>query len=65
VVLEARDRVGGRTTGQRMSDGHDRPFWRDEGLSGHASSPDLPLSFVLHNVPHGSGHGVLVGFAEG
>jgi len=44
---------------------YDRPFWREDGLSGHVSSPDLPLSFVLDNVPHGSPHGVLVGFAEG
>jgi monoamine oxidase len=44
---------------------YDRPFWRDEGLSGHVSSPDLPLSVVLDNVPHGSQHGVLLAFAEG
>jgi monoamine oxidase len=44
---------------------YDHPFWRDEGLSGQAGSPDLPLSFTFDNSPPEGIPGVLVGFLEG
>lgn len=44
---------------------YSKPFWREAGLSGHASSPEHPLSVVVDNCPDGSGRGVLVGFFEG
>ncbi|MFF6983729.1 flavin monoamine oxidase family protein [Streptomyces sp. NPDC008343] len=44
---------------------YDRPFWREDGLSGQVVSLEDPLSVVLDNTPHGSKHGVLVGFFEG
>ncbi|MCM2387597.1 flavin monoamine oxidase family protein [Streptomyces albipurpureus] len=44
---------------------YDRPFWREAGLSGYASSPEHPLSVAIDNTPHGSERGVLAGFVEG
>ena len=44
---------------------YDRPFWRREGLSGQAVSLTGPARVVFDNSPHGSDHGVLLGFLEG
>jgi monoamine oxidase len=44
---------------------YERPFWREAGLSGHASSLTHPLSTVLDNCRDDSRYGVLVGFFEG
>ncbi|MGY2049766.1 flavin monoamine oxidase family protein [Methylobacterium sp. JK268] len=41
-----------------------RPFWRGQGLSGLASSPDLPVSLVYDNSPADAAVGILVGFLE-
>lgn len=44
---------------------YDEPFWRSDGLSGEAGSPELPVSFTFDNSPPEGVPGVLVGFAEG
>jgi monoamine oxidase len=44
---------------------YERPFWRDEGLSGEAASIDGPVSVVLDNSPPDGSPGVLVTFLEG
>lgn len=44
---------------------YERPFWRDDGLSGQAGSFDDPLSFTFDNSPPDGSCGVLVGFFEG
>lgn len=41
------------------------PFWRDDGLSGHAVIDSGPLKLVLDNTPPGYGGGLLVTFLEG
>lgn len=43
---------------------YDRPFWRDQGLSGLASSQELPISLTYDNSPADGSAGVLVGFLE-
>ena len=42
----------------------DKPFWRDEELSGLASSTALPLSLTYDNSPQDASCGILVGFIE-
>jgi monoamine oxidase len=42
-----------------------RPFWRDQGLSGTATSTTGPLQIVYDNSPPDGRPGVLVGFMEG
>lgn len=44
---------------------YDEPFWRAEGLSGQAGSPDLPVGFTFDNSPPRGSPGILVGFLEG
>lgn len=44
---------------------YERPFWRDEGLSGEAASIDGPVSLALDNSPPDGSPGVLVAFLEG
>lgn len=44
---------------------YERPFWREEGLSGSALSLDLPFNVVLDNSPPDASIGILVGFLEG
>lgn len=44
---------------------YERPFWRDQGLSGSALSLDAPFNVVLDNSPPDGAVGVLVGFLEG
>jgi monoamine oxidase len=44
---------------------YDRPFWRDHGLSGTATSTTGPLEIVYDNSPPDGRPGVLVGFMEG
>ncbi len=41
-----------------------RPFWRDDGLSGHAVSSDGPIHVVFDNTPPEGSPGVLMGFAD-
>ncbi|WP_434670987.1 flavin monoamine oxidase family protein (plasmid) [Klebsiella sp. B345] len=43
---------------------YDRPFWREQGLSGLASSQELPVSLTYDNSPADGSVGVLVGFLE-
>ncbi len=57
---------------QRMSQGsvvkcmavYDRPFWRDEGLSGQVTSADGPVSVAYDNSPPDGSPGVLLAFFE-
>lgn len=44
---------------------HTEPFWRDQGLSGRATSSDGPVSVVFDNSPPEGGPGVLLAFLEG
>jgi monoamine oxidase len=44
---------------------YERPFWRDEGLSGQAISVDGPTRIVMDNSPPDGERGVLLGFLEG
>jgi monoamine oxidase len=44
---------------------YDRPFWRDEGLTGQSFDPLLPVSFTVDNSPPDGTPGVLVAFLEG
>jgi monoamine oxidase len=44
---------------------YDEPFWRRDGLSGLAWSPDLPVSAVLDNSPPQGSPGVLAAFLKG
>jgi monoamine oxidase len=41
------------------------PFWRELGLSGHATSADGPVSVVFDNSPPEGSPGVLLAFFEG
>ncbi len=58
---------------QRMAQGsvikcmavYERPFWRDEGLSGQATSVEGPVKVVFDNSPADGSPGVLLGFLEG
>jgi monoamine oxidase len=42
-----------------------RPFWRDRGLSGSATSDTGPIEITYDNSPPDGSPGVLVGFMEG
>src|SRR3954452_6876911 len=44
---------------------YDRPFWRDEGLSGQGTSDTGPAKIVFDNSPPDGSPGVLLGFLEG
>ena len=44
---------------------YSRPFWRDQGLSGTATSTTGPLEIAYDNSPPDGRPGVLVGFMEG
>ncbi len=44
---------------------YDRPFWRDEGLSGHAVSDAVAARVTFDNSPPDHTPGVLLGFLEG
>lgn len=45
---------------------YERPFWRDDGLSGQATSVIGPVKVMFDNTPHGEGRpGVLLAFLEG
>ena len=44
---------------------YDRPFWRDDGLSGEATSDVGPAKLTFDNTPPSGAPGVLVGFLEG
>jgi monoamine oxidase len=44
---------------------YDRPFWRDDGLSGEATSEVGPAKLVFDNTPPSGSPGVLVAFLEG
>lgn len=58
---------------QRMAQGsvvkcmaiYERPFWRENGLSGQAVSVDGPVSVVFDNSPPDGAPGVLLAFLEG
>jgi monoamine oxidase len=44
---------------------YEQPFWREEGLSGQASSDTGPARVVFDNSPPDGSPGVLLGFLEG
>lgn len=44
---------------------YERPFWRDRGLSGHATSDAGPLASIFDNSPPDGSPGVLLGFLQG
>ncbi len=44
---------------------YDRPFWRDEGLNGMATSNTGPVKLTFDNSPPDGRPGVLLGFIEG
>ena len=44
---------------------YERPFWREEGLSGQAASDGGPARVVFDNSPPDGSPGVLLGFLEG
>lgn len=44
---------------------YDKPFWRDQGLSGMATSDTGPVKLTFDNSPPDGSRGVLLGFIEG
>ncbi len=44
---------------------YDKPFWRDDGLSGMATSDTGPVKLTFDNTPPGGKPGILLGFIEG
>ncbi len=44
---------------------YERPFWREEGFSGQATSDTGPARVVFDNSPPDGSPGVLLGFLEG
>ena len=44
---------------------YETPFWREDGLSGQAGSPEQPLAITFDNSPADDSCGVLLGFLEG
>lgn len=44
---------------------YDRPFWRERGLTGQATSIEGPVKVMLDNSPPDGTPGVLLGFLEG
>jgi monoamine oxidase len=44
---------------------YDRPFWRESGLTGQATSDTGPVKITFDNSPPDGGPGVLMGFIEG
>jgi monoamine oxidase len=44
---------------------YDKPFWRDEGLTGQVVSDASPIKITFDNTPASGSPGVLLGFIEG
>ena len=44
---------------------YETPFWRQDGLTGQAGSPEHPLAITFDNSPRDGSCGVLLGFLEG
>jgi monoamine oxidase len=44
---------------------YDKPFWRDDGLSGSVVADTSPIKVTYDNSPPGGTPGVIVGFMEG
>ncbi|MGQ9658000.1 MAG: flavin monoamine oxidase family protein, partial [Fimbriimonadales bacterium] len=44
---------------------YDRPFWREQGLSGMALSDCAPVHLIFDNSPPDASCGILLGFIEG
>jgi monoamine oxidase len=44
---------------------YDRPFWRDDGLTGQATGDEGPVKVVFDNSPPSGAPGVLLAFLEG
>ena len=44
---------------------YERPFWRDQGLTGQATSIEGPVKLTFDNSPPDGSPGVLLGFLEG
>ena len=42
-----------------------KPFWRDDGLTGQATSNTGPVKVTFDNTPPGGSPGVMLGFLEG
>jgi monoamine oxidase len=73
IAFDPPVRAGRDQLVQRMPQGsvakcmavYDRPFWREEGLSGQALSDEGPTRIMFDNSPPGAERGVLLGFLEG
>jgi monoamine oxidase len=44
---------------------YSKPFWRDDGLTGQATSNTGPVKVTFDNTPPGGEPGVMLGFIEG
>ena len=44
---------------------YDKPFWREDGLSGQVASPAGPVRVTFDNSEQGKSSGLLMGFLEG
>lgn len=44
---------------------YERPFWREDGLSGEAAGDQGPIKVVFDNSPPSGAPGIIVGFFEG
>jgi monoamine oxidase len=44
---------------------YEKPWWRDEGLSGRVISDEGPIKVVFDNSPNRGARGILMGFIEG
>jgi monoamine oxidase len=44
---------------------YDRPFWRDDGLTGQVVSDSTPVRITFDNTPPDGSPGVMLGFIEG
>ena len=44
---------------------YDEPFWREDGLTGQATSLPGPVQVIFDNTPPNDAPGVLMGFLEG
>jgi monoamine oxidase len=73
IAFEPRLPGGRRQLVGRMASGaltkctavYERPFWREDGLTGEAVSDEGPISTTFDNSPPNASPGVLVGFIAG
>ena len=68
ILPPARDQLTqrlGQGTLTKVTAVYERPFWRDQGLSGTALSPDGLVAATFDDSPPGGSPGVLFGFVGG